>query len=787
MNASQSARVCALLAAVVMYGNHAFAQDAKAAADSGDRTLRLLKAPETPAEFWDAVKFSLNVGRADDAAKYLDRLLASDPPVELLLEIRERDAATMFPKLAAAPELTEKGLALVRKIEEAAATRARDPQRIQQFVEYLTRSPQHRAYGIAQLRSAGPDAVPYLLAAVADPARAEHQSTVLMAMEKLDTSAVPPLVAALQTENGAILPAVIRLLGVLGDRDVVPHLRFVAESPDYPDVVQTAARVAVERIVDRQYADQPAAADALTAQANRYYEHQVRLRTTAAGAVRLWRWVPREGLKAEEVSPSYAEEYFGLGHCRQAIALDPNHEPAKLTLVSIAIEKAYERIGVDQPLGEGPGTIAAESLAAGPELLGKVLVRALDEGRSAVAVGALRALAQTANANVLAPLPGRASPLVLALTAPDRRVQFAAAEAMLSMRPDKPFPGSSQVVTVLARELVGNGTPRAMVIDPNSVRAGALSSLLREAGYEAQALPNSAEAFPIIADSADFELIVVDPDIFDPNLSPTLANFRADPRTAGVPIAVVGDATMQLQLAKLERRYARVKYFERPASLDLLKLQLKTLRGVASKPLTASERAEHARRSAAWIARIARGEIRGIDLRPAESALLKVLGDETLGADVLVAAGALPSVQIQAAMAQLILNESTAPAIRVETAKQLTAGVRRFGLLLDTDQTAAVQSLVDSADDPTLHQALAALVGAMRPRPGDVAARLMQYRTPAFDPAAAKPEEPAEPAPAEPAAPEKPAAGAAPAGGPPAADGSKPATGAVPAAPPANE
>jgi CheY-like chemotaxis protein len=728
-----------------------------------------LKAPETPAEFWDAVKFSLNVGRADEAAKYLDRLLANDPPIELLLQIRERDAATMFPKLAAAPELNEKGLVLVRKIEEAATARARDPQRIQQFIEYLTRSPQHRAYGVTQLRSAGPDAVPYLLAALADPARADHQSTILLSMEKLDTSALPPLVAALQTDNGSVLPAVVHLLGVLGDRDVVPHLRFVAESPDYPEVVQTAARVAVERILDRQYADLPAAADALTAQANRYYEHQVRLRTTAAGAVRLWRWIPREGLKAEEVSPSYAEEYFGLGHCRQALALDPNHEPAKIALVSVAIEKAYEKIGVDQPLGEGPGTIAAESLAAGAELLGKVLVRALDEGRSSVAVGALRALAHTAHPNLLAPLPGRASPLILALTAPDRRVQFAAAEAVLSLRPDKPFPGSSQVVTVLARELVGNGAARAMVIDPNSVRAGALSSLLREAGYEAQALPNSAEAFPIIADSADFELIAIDPDIFDPNLSPTLAAFRADPRTAGVPIAVVGDAGMQLQLAKLERRYARVKFIERPASLDLLKLQLKTLRGVVSKPLTASERAEHARRSAMWIARIARGEVRGLDLRPAESALLKVLGDETLGADVIVAAGALPSVQLQAAMAQLILNESTLPAIRVESARQMTASVRRFGLLLDTDQTSAVQGLVDTAEDPTLHQALAALAGAMKPRAGDIAARLLQYRTPAFDPAAVRPADPVETAPAEPPADQKPAAGAAPAADAPAA------------------
>ncbi len=41
---------------------------------------------------------------------------------------------------------------------------------------------------------------------------------------------------------------------------------------------------------------------------------------------------------------------------------------------------------------------------------------------------------------------GRPHPLVEALVAPGRRVQFAAAQALVELAPDRPFPGSSRVV-----------------------------------------------------------------------------------------------------------------------------------------------------------------------------------------------------------------------------------------------------------------------------------------------------------------------------------------------------
>ncbi len=879
----------ATLVATIL-GSTGAAQERRKSDDSVTKTLKLLKAPESPAEFWDAVKFSLNVGKTEDAAKYLDKLLTSNPPSDLLLMIREQDAVMYFPKLSASDELRAKAVDLLQQIEQAARERARDPERIRKFIDYLTRSSQQQAYGITQLRNAGPDAVPYLLAALRDPVMAEHRSTILTAMQRLDRSAEPPLVAALATDDHSQLTDVIQVLTVLGDIDTVQHLRFIAESPAIPQAIQSLARTAVQRITRAKYSDLPAATDALTAQARRYYEHQAELNATSTGIVRLWRWDPREGAKSKEVSVSYAEEFFGLGHCRQALALDPNYEPAQLMLISLALEKASQRVGIDQQLPDNPGGAAVEALAAGPELLSKVLVMALDQGHPAVALRSLQALARTGDMNALAPRAGRPSPLVQAMTAPDRRIQFAAAEAVLSLRPQQPYPGTTLVAPILARSLVTDGTEKALVVDADNARGSALSSLLREAGYDAQFVTNSREAFTIAAESADFDLIFLDPNIHNPNLSPTLASFRADPRTAGVPIIVLGDVgslpadplheslmrgdmtkliaelrrigdqigdsklekqdqeelqkelaraasklqdlspkvnirppsrvfvsvfveemnrlsrvigivkadrtekeTLQAELAKLadrvdrvsgnqivarqvsdsnrslprqedlakfERYFPRVKSFLRPTTMEILKLQLDPfMASLQSKPLTAAERAEYARRAAAWVARIARGEIRGIELRSIEMAILSVLDDETLGPDAIAAASLMPGEKPQVELARLISNESAPMPLRLEAARQLSQSLRLFGVLLPTSQVATLRKLVDQSEEPTFHQALASVVGSMKPRKTDTGQRLGRLPTPAFDPAASPAEAPEQPGKPneEPAAPVKPA------------------------------
>ena len=69
-------------------------------------------------------------------------------------------------------------------------------------------------------------------------------------------------------------------------------------------------------------------------------------------------------------------------------------------------------------------------------------------------------------------------------SSPSRRVQLAAARALVDLDPRCPFPGSSQVVPILSRFVSTQAAPRAVVIDGNPAgpRAHAVFTPFANAG-----------------------------------------------------------------------------------------------------------------------------------------------------------------------------------------------------------------------------------------------------------------------------------------------------------------
>ncbi len=115
---------------------------------------------------------------------------------------------------------------------------------------------------------------------------------------------------------------------------------------------------------------------------------------------------------------------------------------------------------------------------------------------------------------------GRPHPLVRALTAPGRRVQFAAARSLVELAPDRPFPGSSLVAPILARFIMNQPQPRAVVIDGNPNRGGVLAGYLDDLGYHPVMERTGSEGFLAAAEAADVELILVSYDLFYGGLEP---------------------------------------------------------------------------------------------------------------------------------------------------------------------------------------------------------------------------------------------------------------------------
>src|SRR5205814_1538038 len=139
-----------------------------------------------------------------------------------------------------------------------------------------------------------------------------------------------------------------------------------------------------------------------------------------------------------------------------ALELDPAYQPAQVVFLSLATDKAMERAGLEQPLAQAAPDVhdLLASVYAGAVI--NTLDRALADKRTAVAVGVTRALGERAEVLAARPERGRPGVLVRALDFPDRRVQLAAADALLRLPGPPVHQSSARIVEVLRRALAAD-------------------------------------------------------------------------------------------------------------------------------------------------------------------------------------------------------------------------------------------------------------------------------------------------------------------------------------------
>jgi hypothetical protein len=542
--------------------------------------------------------------------------------------------------------------------------------------------------------------------------RREHRLLVYN-MGRLDRSAVPPLIAALDSPDAALAADAAAVLGAIGDKEAVPHLTFPAALAGAAPVLRTAAQEAIARLTGRPYSAQPLSpVQVLTAAAWRYHRHQVEFPNEP---VVIWAWDnERKSPVPRTVPRTEAEAIFGLRLAKEALQLNPNYRPAQVAQLSLALEKAIERAGYTEFPSKDRASFTAAT-ASGPAVLSEVLKTAIADGKTDLAATAAIALGQVTDRTALAST-GRPHPLVEALWAPGRRVQFAAAKALATLAPTQPFPGSSRVVPTLARFVINQALPRAIVIDSNPNRGSQLAGFLMNLGYDAELELTGSEGFRAATETADVELILVSFDLFQGwGLNDLLANFEADARTAAIPLFIYGPLDLPIKRPNLEHAYPGIKYVVQPADAETLRQQLKGL----PMTLPGAERAGYAREAAALLARIAteqKGPLAS-DLAAAVPALSVALSRAETGPAAATALGAVPDPDAQRSLAEVALDPSRTPALRSRAAVQLVRSIRRFGRLVTAHQEARLATTLREETNPDVRASLMDIVRALRPTP----------------------------------------------------------------------
>jgi hypothetical protein len=255
------------------------------------------------------------------------------------------------------------------------------------------------------------------------------------------------------------------------------------------------------------------------------------------------------------------------------------------------------------------------------------------------------------------------------------------------------------------------------------------------------------------------ELILLDPIGLDGPWGwvDTVTNLRADARTAGLPIFLVGPQKLEDKLGLTLSRFPLTGFvIIAPGQPETLKTQLDRLLGRmgAQTPLSDTERTQYASAASALLARIS-GETNSpfeSTFTQAAPALSRALNNPATAPSATMALSDVPVPDAQRDLASLALDSSRPAELRSSAGYNLARSVQRFGSLLTDEEERRLLDMATSESNPSLRISASAVVGALRPESKSIGDRLRTFSPPP----------PAAPNPAE-------------AGSPPESDGPPPA------------
>jgi len=620
-----------------------------------------------PDEFQDAFQRGVEALRAgDDAAalRAFQEALALDPSHEAAYELwKSTDHAVWLQLLSRGGELELSGRRLMELASLGRAERKPDPEAIKALLgRVYSADVLERRKAVAELAAHhGAYAVPYMLAALADPADDDKRVLAIGALTDMGDDVVPPLVAALSSSDAFLRRNVALTLGYIGDRRAAPVLAVHAAND-----ADASARSAAAEALARCGGGKDALALLLEhGNAYRRLDPSV-LRPYQVGDV-VWEY-QNDRLGYRSVPRALYAEELAADCFRRAIDLQPASVPAQ---AGLATALAAELQHIDAWRGTGADVAALEPHAAalqlelaglGDEAHNLGLLESLRAGDAAAAMGLCRALA------VSGTKIGQGLGLALENKAGPLRSEAALACAQIASRTRSPL---SPRATAGLGEAVGREAVRLVgVVDPRPNRMQALTSALDGAGVAVHGWNSGAQALGALRRLPGLDALIVADELSDITLAEIVSEVRADERLATLPILVVTADGEAAQSLWGERVQGVLTATEDASAVDIAPIT------AAMSERMGSDREQAlaiAARAASSLAHVARA---GADLGPARAGLAAALD----GRPDEVTAPALEALALAGTSAELapvagVLEDSArSEAVRVLAARAL-AGI----------------------------------------------------------------------------------------------------------------
>ena len=515
----------------------------------------------------------MSEGKFDVAANFLQLFVELNPSDEDLLEVEKRYGSTVFQSLRnvrwsedpTANEKAKKNVKLL--IDRSQAANAKllyNPARVAKYIRNLGATYEERVFAELELKRTGDYAIPFMVDELQNTRDKAIQAGLIESIGVLEGSTMSGWVASLDALNPDLQYSVVATIAARTDllkletyaqSDLTPYLWRQMTKPVGQNVaLKELATSLLNRLHPGAKTDTKSPEVELTALARTFYDHEANFagfKSNPDGTpstVTLWIIDPKTSklVKLDDVPKAQAEEYYGLRYARWALDFKPNYEPAQGLFISLAAERAIERAKFGNLAKAEPAVYKLLSDAPS-RILAAQLERGLYQKKTGLVLAMLQVLGDRGDREVATPPSGAAdhpSLFVKALGYPDPQVQLAAANALL--RSPVPVPASARplIVDILRRALANPGaadgsTGTALLADPNKNRSDSTSAILRGLGYQVEVVSNGRDLLRRIARSSDFDIILIDHHIPNPELIDLVGQMQADVKTANRPTLVI--------------------------------------------------------------------------------------------------------------------------------------------------------------------------------------------------------------------------------------------------------
>ncbi len=646
--------------------------------------------PTTPSELARTAKILVDLHQPALAKQFLKKIVDAHLDRTQLAALGRELGSVAFLGFSRIEELQPQGKLLGDAVLEAMNAELQDPQKIAAAVKQLQDpSIEKRTQALEELQHARKPAVAALVEVLADPKREAEYKNVRAALAMMGRQASMPMIGIMDTANPTLKEQAIRVLG----EAVAIDAKFFLLAPAWEQTgsagkesaAAAAARRALARLTGGKLPSKSDAVKMLVRAANLYLNRQPPLPDAVDGKVEIWRWDGRQ--RKCEISSLPVEDVRLITAARlahDAMTLDPENKEAKLMYWTAKLEAAAYRNGLDKPLDEDQ---VLPLLKSNPQELQALLKYAISTKHYPAAAAMAAILGRIGKTgDLLYPANGE-SILVEAVGQPDRRLRMAALRAIAKLKPEKPYPGSSNVLEALAYFAAGSGTRRALVAGPNLNKIPRLVSGLSAEGFEVDTAQTGKQVLQKLLASPDYEIALIDAGVSQPSIELLLQQIRRDNRSADVRVGIIARAGFFEKAEHVADADPLTLDFPRPNDDQAARREVAQLAAIEPRDLVPpDERLREAGEALDLLADLIRTSPKLYDVRRLQDSVLLALNTPSLAAKAVAVLANVNSLEAQQALVETASRETSPLELRQAAVAAFRSNVAANGVLLNKDE-----------------------------------------------------------------------------------------------------